>query len=85
VGAMKVYVVIYTHKHGVECAVYSSEAIAQRAVHHLMFERVESWDREDWKKFQGCETYDHQVDLFHKIEQNVSYGDRIELLEREVQ
>lgn len=81
-----VYVVVYTHKTGVEVAVYGSEAVAQRQVHHLMFERADqSWEREDWKKFQGCETYDHQVDLFHKIEQNVSYGETIELLERVVQ
>jgi hypothetical protein len=81
-----VYVVIYTHKTGVECTVYGSQAVAQRAVHHLMVERADtSWEREDWKRFQGCETYDHQVDLFHKIEQNVSYGETIELLERVVQ
>lgn len=82
---MKVYVVIYTHKHGMDCAVYATDEIARRAVHHLMFERADqSWDRGDWAKFQASD-YDQQVDLFHEVEKNVSYGEVIELLEREVQ
>lgn len=81
-----VCVVVYTRKTGVDVTVYGSEAVAQRAVHHLMVERADtSWDRQDWKKFQGCETFDHQLALFHKVEKEVSYGETIELLERVVQ
>lgn len=83
---MKVYVCIYTHKHGQDCSVLATEALAQRAVHHLMFDRADqSWEREDWAKFQACENYDQQVDLFHEVEQGISYGETIELLERDVQ
>ncbi len=80
-----VYVIVYTHKHGVDCSVYGGEHGAQLSALALMVARVEGWDREDRIRFEGCENFHDQMDVFHQVEQNVSYGETIELLERVVQ
>lgn len=80
-----VFVILYTHKHGVDCSVYGGRDSAQVSATALMIDRVASWDREDRIKFEGCETFDDQMTVFHQVEQNISYGETIELMERQVQ
>lgn len=78
--------IIYTHKHGVDCSVYGGRQTAEESARSLMADRIdESWDVLDKIKFEGCETFDDQMTVFHQVEQNVSYGETIEMLEREVQ
>lgn len=82
---IKVYVIIYTHKHGMDCSVYGGMSPAQASALALMISRVENWHHEDRIKFQGCENFDDQMDVFHQVEKEISYGETIEILERTVQ
>lgn len=80
-----VYVVHYNHKHGDDISVFGGEQTAQEAALEIMVKRVAGWDHEDRIKFEGCECFGHQLDVFHQVEKNVSYGETIEILERTVQ
>ena len=80
-----VYVVHYVHKHGDDISVYGGRESAEMAAMELIKDRVgQSWCDEDIAKFQLAWNYNDQSELFHEIEKNMSYGERIEILERVV-
>lgn len=80
-----VYVVHYTHKHGDDISVYGSIRSAQASARDLISNRIsETWDRYDIEHLEACATFDQALSKFHEIEAGMSYGERIEILEREV-
>jgi hypothetical protein len=83
---MKVYVIIYTHKHGCDVSVHGTRDGAERSAEDLISNRAsESWDKEDLDRLDLAGSFDDRMDFFHAIEREVSYGEAIELEEREVQ
>jgi hypothetical protein len=81
---MKVWICIYTHKHGTDASAYLSLKGAEEAAFALMYERAdESWERLDWALFQAAGNFREQDALFHKIEQDVNNGETIEIMERD--
>jgi hypothetical protein len=82
---MTVYVVHYTHKHGDDISVYETLDAAQRSVSDLISQRVSaSWDKADIEYLEAHAKFDDQLAAFHEIESGISYGETIEILEREV-
>lgn len=81
-----VYVVHYTNKYGEQTiSVYGGPQSAQRAADDLISWRVsESWDKTDQDRISAMSEFGDRLDYFHAVEQNVSNGERIEVLERVV-
>jgi hypothetical protein len=80
-----VYVVHYQHKHGHDISVCGGLKSAQRMVDDLMTQRVsESWDQIDRDRISAMTDFGERLDYFHAVEQNISYGESIEILERRV-
>lgn len=85
-GPEKVWTLTYTHKHGSDVGVYKSYEGAFNAAHGLACERVEEWDEEGSCRlhFESLEDRDAQLDYFHEIEGEMSYGEILEISETEL-
>jgi hypothetical protein len=80
-----VFVICYTNKHENTISVYGGRQSAERAADDLMSHRIsESWDQADKDTFDRLADFDLRLKFFHEVEQNVSYGEMIEVLERVV-
>lgn len=81
-----VFVVVYTHKHGCDVSVYETLQKAQDSVKDLISNRIsESWDQSDVVELEACKSFDDQLSHFTDVESGTSYGEVIEIEEREVQ
>lgn len=79
----QVYIVTYSHKHGLDCCAYRTEEGALNAAHQLAAERVgDSWDEAERAKFENIEGAAEALGYFHEVELEVSYGECIEINER---
>ena len=78
-----VYVVTYSHKHGLDCCAYRTEAGALNAAIQLACERAGEWDDEEAKaKFEGIEDSEEALAYFHEVEHERAYSEVIEINER---
>lgn len=83
---MKVYVVRYTHKHDDSVEVFGTLEKAESSVDSLMTDRAaEAWDKTDREKLENESSFTERFCFFHEIEQNIAYGEVINLDECEVQ
>jgi len=80
-----VHVCLYSHKHGVDVGVYKSAKALEAGVLNVMDLRVDEWDPEDVVKFRKLRSFNNKLGLFRDVEQNVSYGETLELFERELE
>ena len=80
-----VHVCLYSHKHGVDVGVYKSAKALEAGVLNVMDLRVDEWDPEDVVKFRKLRSFNNKLGLFRDVEQNVSYGETLELFEREME
>jgi hypothetical protein len=81
----RVWVVHYTHKHGTDLLVCTTEKKANEVAQEWASQQVEDdWDDEDKAKFNALENGVDKLDLFHNVEANTSYGSVIETMEREL-
>lgn len=80
-----VHVCLYSHKHGVDVGVYKTTKALEASVASIMQERVEDWDGDDQAKYRKFRSFDKKLALFHEVEQNISYGETLELFERTVE
>lgn len=80
-----VHVCLYTHKHGTDVWVCKTPRGLEAEVLAVMKERVrEDWHDEDKVRFSKLRGFDKKLNLFHEVEQGISYGETLELFEREV-
>ena len=79
-----VHVCVYTHKYGVDVGVYKTAKALEAGVLNVMAERAETWDLDDQAKFRKLRSFNSKLGLFHEMEQNINYGETLELFEREV-
>lgn len=80
-----VHVCLYSHKHGVDVGVYKTAKALEAGVLNVMHLRVDEWD-DPWRaKFRKLRSFDKKLALFRDVEQNVSYGETLELFEREME
>lgn len=83
---MKVYVLFFVHKHGEDISVWETEEKARAVATQLILDRAAgSWNMEDHKRINAMTEFDDRLAYFEAVEQNISYGERIEILERPVQ
>ena len=80
-----VHVCLYSHKHGVDVGVYKTAKALEAGVLNVMHLRVDEWDDGDVAKFRKLRSFDKKLALFRDVEQNVSYGETLELFERELE
>jgi len=80
-----VHICLYTHKHGVDVSVYKTTKALEAGVLNVMDLRVDEWDPEDVVKFRKLRSFNNKLGLFRDVEQNVSYGETLELFERELE
>ena len=83
-GQVRVYVVMYTHKHGVDIDVHKTEQFAYVNMDEIMFDRVKTWQSDDAEAFNAIPAEDVEAKLtkFHEVESEINYGETLELLER---
>lgn len=81
-----VYVVRYTHKHDDSVEVFGSLKSAEDSVDALMTDRAgEAWDKADQEKLAKESSFSERFCFFHEVEQNIAYGEVIQLDECTVQ
>jgi hypothetical protein len=80
-----VHVCLYSHKHGVDVGVYKTAKALEAGVLNVMDLRVDEWDPELVVKFRKLRSFNNKLGLFRDVEQNVSYGETLELFERELE
>jgi len=81
-----VYILTYTHKHGGDVSAYRTREGAFNAAYGLACARVEEWDQEGACRlhFESLEDPEAQVDYFHEIEREMSYGEFLEITESQL-
>lgn len=79
-----VHVCVYSHKHGVDVGVYKTPETLESTVADIMAERSLDWDDGDKAKFNKLRSFSKKLALFHEVEQNISYGETLEIFEREL-
>jgi hypothetical protein len=80
-----VHVCLYSHKCDVNVGVYKTAKALEAGVLNVMAERVETWDLDDQTKYRKLRSFDKKLALFRDVEQNISYGDTLELFELELE
>jgi len=78
---IKIYVVTYTHKHGVDVSSFRTEGGALRAACNLAQERAEEWDDEKaLAEYEQESDEQEKLKIFHDVECETSYGEVIEIV-----
>ncbi len=78
-----VWVIVYTHKHGVDVSVFKTYKAAIKVAREWAAQSVEDgcWDSEDIAKFKSTKDNTVAVDFFNEVELGWSYGENIEVQE----
>jgi hypothetical protein len=81
-----VHVCLYSHKHGVDVGVYKTAKALEDGVLNVMDNRVDiDWHDEDKAKYRKLRSFNNKLGLFRDVEKNISYGETLELFERELE
>lgn len=83
---MKIYVVIYTHRHGLDVGAYKDQNIAYDEAAKRAEKRVKAtWSRSYAKRFEELSTSADKLDFFNETElQEFASGEEIAVYERPV-
>ena len=82
---IKVYTLLYSHRHGTDVSVYNSKESATFAAYRLASERTEEWeDAEGKARFDAEKDYEDALTIWDEVEMDRANFESLEISETEL-